>query len=140
MNILPETLTIGQLAKESGVNLETVRFYERRGLLPKPNRSASGYRLFPRRYVGRIRFIKHAQALGFSLKEIQELLALRVAAGVTCAKVRSRAEDKISDIERRIRDLKTMKTALLKLATSCSGRGPVTECPILEALEGESFL
>lgn len=132
-----ETLSIGELARESGVNLETVRYYERRRLLAKAARSPSGYRIFPPQLVQRIRFIKHAQALGFTLSEIKELLSLRVDPDTTCAEVRTKAKDKASEIERKIRSLDAMKNVLERLASRCSGRGPASECPILEGLDGE---
>src|SRR5437763_339333 len=109
-----KSLTIGRLAKQVGVNLETVRFYERRGLLPKPPRTASGYRLFPADAARRLRFIRRAQELGFSLTEIGELLSLRVSRR-TSASIRTRAEAKIADIEAKIRSLGSMRKALQKL-------------------------
>src|ERR1700674_3772653 len=93
-----KSLTIGHLARESGVNLETMRYYERGVLLPKPPRSASGYRLFPSDAARRLRFIRRAQELGFSLKEIRELLSLRVSRRTTSADIRARAEVKMADI------------------------------------------
>jgi MerR family copper efflux transcriptional regulator len=131
------TLTIGRLAKEAGVNLETVRYYERRGLLPRPPRSESGYRLFPDESAGRLRFIRRAQELGFSLSEIRELLSLRVSRTAKRTDVRRRAEAKIADIEARIRSLHSMKRALHKLTRVCAGCGPIAECPILESLDRE---
>jgi MerR family mercuric resistance operon transcriptional regulator len=128
-------LTIGQIAKASHVNIETVRYYERCGLIPKPPRSESGYRLYSEEVINLIRFIKHAKALGFSLREIRELLSLRVEEGVSCAQVKDKAEAKITEIEERIQSLKRMKNALLKLTKECTGKGPVKECPILDALE-----
>src|SRR5436309_5094914 len=100
-----ERLTTGQLARRGGVNLESIRFYERQGLLPKPPRTFSGYRVFSEDSVRRIRFVKRAQELGFSLREIKELLALRLEPGTSCADVRRRAEAKLSDIDRKISDL-----------------------------------
>jgi MerR family mercuric resistance operon transcriptional regulator len=132
-----EQLTVGELARRGKVNLETIRYYERRGLLPKPPRSASGYRLFSPESVRRIRFIKRAQELGFSLKEIKELLALQVSADGTSADVRERAEAKIADIEERIKTLRSMKKALERLTSACCGQGSVSECPILESLSSE---
>jgi len=131
-------LTIGQLAKQSRVNLETIRYYERRGLLRRPPRTDSGYRIFSANDVQRIRFIKRAQELGFSLKEIQELLALRIHPGTSCAEIRQRTEVKIADIDEKIRTLKAMKKALVRLTNACSGRGPVSDCPILESLQEEN--
>ncbi len=135
-----ETLTIGRLAERAGVNVETIRYYERKGLIPKPPRRRSlwgrpGYRQYPPETVKRIHFIRHAKELGFSLKEIAELLSLRVAPDITCAEVKRRAEAKIADIEEKIQTLQRMKKALSKLAGECKGRGPVSECPILEALD-----
>ena len=132
-----KSLTIGHLAREAGVNLETVRFYERRGLLPKPPRSASGYRLFPAEATRRLRFIRRAQELGFSLSEIRELLTLRVSRDTTSAKIRARAEAKIADIETKIKSLESMKKTLRKLTRVCDGCVPVAECPILESLDSE---
>ena len=130
-----ERLTIGEVAKQGGVNLETVRYYERQGLLPKPPRSASGYRLFQQDGVRRILFIKRAQELGFSLKEIKELLALRINPKGTSQEVRERAAAKILDIEEKIKTLRSMKKALSQLTSACCGEGAVSECPILESLE-----
>lgn len=130
-------LRSGDLAKAAGVNLETIRFYERQKLLPKPPRTAAGYRLFPADAVQRVRFIRRAQTLGFSLREIRELLALSPTTGASCKTVRERAENKIQDIEQKIAALEAMSKALRKLTDSCSGRGPLTRCPILECLSGE---
>lgn len=129
------TFTIGQLAKKAQVKVETVRYYERRGLIPEPPRRESGYRQYSQDTVARIHFIKRAKELGFSLKEIKELLSLRVDPNTTCGNVKKRTEIKISEIEEKIRTLKKMKKALTKLAASCRGRGPTSECPILEALD-----
>jgi MerR family mercuric resistance operon transcriptional regulator len=128
-------LTIGQLAKQAGVGVETVRFYERQGLLDAPPRRESGYRQYGREVVARLQFIRRAKELGFSLKEIRELLSLRVDPGTTCDQVKKRAEAKITDIDAKLRDLRRMKRALKQLAAACSGRGPVSQCPILDALE-----
>lgn len=127
--------TIGRLAKEAGVNLETVRYYERRGLLPRPPRSESGYRLFPDEAAGRLRFIRRAQELGFSLAEIRELLSLRVSRTAKRTDVRRRAEAKIADIDAKLKSLDSMKRALRKLTRACAGCGPIAECPILESLD-----
>jgi len=132
-----KSLTIGRLAKQAGVNLETVRFYKRRGLLPRPPRSASGYRLFPAEAARRLRFIRRAQELGFSLKEIGELLSLRVSRRTTSAVIRARAEAKIVDIEEKIGSLESMKKTLQKLTRVCDGCAPLSGCPILESLDRE---
>ena len=130
-----EQLTIGQLARQAHVNVETVRYYERRGLIPPPPRRATGYRQYSPDTVARIQFIKRAQEVGFTLKEIKELLSLRVAPGTTCSDIKIRAEGKIAEVESKIKDLNRMKKALMTLKAACSGRGPTSECPILEALE-----
>jgi len=132
-----EPLTIGQVARQAGIGVETVRFYERQGLLEEPARKQSGYRQYPKDVVARLRFIKRAKELGFSLKEIKELLALRVDPDTTCAEVKSRAEVKIADVEQKIDALQQIKKALVKLAAVCRGRGPTSECPILDALDNE---
>ncbi len=130
-----EGLTIGRLAREGQVNVETIRYYERRGLLPRPPRQPSGYRMFPPSAVQVLRFVKTAQVLGFSLKEIKELLALRIQPGRSCADVRGRAGRKIGEIDQKIRTLQSMRKALVRLAAACSGRGSISDCPILESLE-----
>ncbi len=132
-----DSITSSELAKRSAVNLETIRYYERQGLLPKPPRSAAGYRLFSLAEVRRVRFIKRAQELGFSLKEIKELLALRVTPGTTSADVRKRAEAKIADIEEKVQTLRAMQQALTRLTATCCGDGAISECPILESLNVE---
>ncbi len=130
-----DSLTIGKLAKRAGVGVETVRFYERRGLVRRPARTRSGYRSYPDEAVGRIRFIRNAQALGFTLQEVKELLALRVTAGTSCAAVRARASAKVADVEKRLADLHRIRVALEKLIAVCPGRGALADCTILEALD-----
>jgi len=132
-----KTLTIGQLAKQAQVNVETVRYYERRGLIPEPHRRESGYREYSQEAVARLQFIKRAKGLGFSLKEISDLLSLRVGPDATCGDVKRRAERKLADIEEKLQALQRMKKALTKLAAACRGRGPTSECPILEVLESK---
>jgi Hg(II)-responsive transcriptional regulator len=130
-------LTIGEVARRAGVGVETVRFYERRGLLNEPERKPSGYRQYAADAVTRLRFIRRAKDLGFSLKEIQELIALRLDPSASRADVRRRAEAKVADIDARIRDLRRMREALRKLSATCRGHGPAAGCPILEALAGD---
>ena len=112
MNAPTDTLRIGELARRSGVNLETLRYYERRGLLPKPPRTRSGYRSYPTVAVQRVRFIKRAQALGFSLSEIYDLLALGTERGKTGAELRRHARAEESKVKQKIRSLQAMKTVL----------------------------
>ena len=128
-------LRSSELAREGGINLESIRFYEKQGLLPKPPRTASGYRVFAPDAVRRVRFIKRAQELGFSLKEIKELLALRMDPDTTCADVRQRAEEKLRDVEQKIADLRRMTRTLAQLTAACPGRGAAGDCPILESLD-----
>jgi len=128
-------LTIGKLAKATGVNIETIRFYERMGLMPPPRRRESGYREYSGEDIRRLKFIRRAKDLGFSLREIQELLELRVHPDTSCEDVRKRAEAKIASVEAKIKELQRVKRALETLAASCYGKGPEGECPILEALD-----
>ena len=127
--------TIGAIARQAGVNIETLRYYERQGVVAKPPRTGSNYRIYPQDTVRRIRFVKRAQELGFSLKEIKALLALRASRGSKCEDVRRQALRKIDEIEEKIRSLEAMKTVLGKLAEECaSTQGPLSDCPILESL------
>lgn len=130
-----KSLTIGKVASESGVGVETVRFYEREGLLNQPARRPSGYRQYEPEAVARLRFIKQAQRLGFTLREIKELLALKLDPDATRKQVKERAVAKIADIERRIEELKRMKKALAPLVLACDGKGALEGCPILDAIE-----
>jgi Hg(II)-responsive transcriptional regulator len=130
-----EGLTIGQLAKHTHVNRETVRYYERRRLLPRPSRSISGYRVFSDDAVRRLSFIRHAKVLGFSLNEIRELLALRINSADACDRVRTRTQAKIADIYNKIEALQGMKAALEQLVGACDRRGKTSQCPILDSLE-----
>ncbi len=130
-----KALTIGKVAKQAGLGVETIRFYERVGLLEEPPRTDSGYRQYPPETVDKLRFIKRAKQLGFSLKEVGELFALRFNQDATCGDVKRRAEEKIRDIEKKMHDLNRMKEALTQLTLQCNGIGPIHECPILAALE-----
>ena len=132
-----ERLTIGHLAQLGGVNLETIRYYERRGLLPKPARTAAGYRQFAHEAARRLRFIKRAQELGFSLDEIRELLALGSQPRQNRATIRVRAQEKIEDINRKIGALTAMKNTLHELVNQCEHCGPSAECPIVASLDEE---
>ena len=129
-------LTVGRTARLAEVGIPTMRFYERAGLLPKPTRTAANYRLYPEEAVTRIRFIRRAQQLGFTLKEIKDLLELRVSRRTSCAQVRSHARSKMADIERRIRSLRQMSRALSRLAHQGETQGGV-DCPLLNYLEGK---
>jgi Hg(II)-responsive transcriptional regulator len=134
-----DTLLIGQVARKAGVGVETVRFYEREGLLEEPPRRTSGYRQYSEQVVTRLHFIKRAQKLGFSLKEISELL-LRVDAQTSCDEVKQRTEAKITEVEQKVVELQRMRQALLQVSSLCTGRGPTGPCPMLEALnQQETF-
>jgi Cu(I)-responsive transcriptional regulator len=125
---------IGEAAHEAGVNAQTLRYYERRGLLPRPPRRESGYREYPADAVRIVRFIKRAQDLGFSLDEIEQLVRLRAVRRGDRHRVRLLAERKIDDIERKIAQLEAMRRALGDLVESCRG-GHSAACPIIEALD-----
>lgn len=127
-------ISIGQLAKEVGVGVETVRFYERKGLLDAASRKQSGYRQYDEKSVERLRFIRQAKLVGFTIKEIGELLALRDDPNSRRADVRRKAGAKIADIDAKVRDLLAMRGTLVELLDSCEGDGPAAECPIITAL------
>jgi MerR family transcriptional regulator, copper efflux regulator len=129
-----EGLTIGGLAKQAGVNTETIRYYERQDLLPKRAPSLSGHRSFPPEAVERIGFIKQAQELGFSLKEIKELLDLRSAPGSTGSDVRQKVESKISEVRGKIKALQNLNKELAQLKEACDGASTIDDCPILKIL------
>src|SRR5262249_51755411 len=130
--------TIGELAKQAKVHVETLRYYERRGLIPMPRRTVSNYRVYSSENLRQVKFIKQAQGLGFSLKEIKKLLALRATPRARCADVRTYAAHKIESIDEKIRSLARMRKTLEKLIAECSADGPVTQCPILESLDSQS--
>lgn len=129
-------LTRGELARLAGVGIETVRFYEREGLLAEPARTPAGYRQYGEDVVARLQFIQRAKELGFTLNDTKELLSLRV--DPSCEDVKARAEAKIADIEEKIKTLQRMKKSLARLTTECGGKGGGRECPILDALDGRS--
>src|SRR5262249_42376040 len=128
-------LTIGEVAKQAQVRIETLRYYERMGLVPPPPRSGSNYRLYPPEMVRRVRFIKRAQELDFSLKEITDLLALQATPEPSCADIRTRALNKITAIDDKLRTLHAMKDVLTQLVVACPGQGEVLDCPILASLD-----
>jgi Hg(II)-responsive transcriptional regulator len=129
------TLTIGVLARAANVGVETVRFYERKGLLKEPPRSASGYRQYPEDAVERLRFIRRAQGLGFALSEISDLLDLRVDEVAACGSVEERARVKLVQVRGKVAELSRIEAALERLVSACEAREPTCECPILEELE-----
>lgn len=131
-------MRIGEVAKHAGVNVQTLRYYERRSLLPQPARRKSGYREYSADTVRLVRFIKRAQELGFSLREVEELIALRQDPSTNRAAVRAVASRNIVAIAVRIRRLTAMKRALEQLVTACECARPSAECPIIEALDDDS--
>ena len=129
-------MTRGVFALRAGIGLETVRYYERIGLLEEPARTTSGYRVYGPEDLSRLMFIKRAKALGFSLEDIRELIALKVDKGCDCGDIARRAEYRLADVRQRIEGLQRVRKGLEELISSCRAN-PVKEvCPILEVLEG----
>lgn len=128
-------LTISKLAEKAGVNLQTIRYYERLNLLPSPKRSKSGYRLYDEDYVSHIKFIKNAQNLDFKLKEIRELMKVKRSSKALGKEVKKIIQMKIDQIDLQIKDLKATSKYLKELDKSCSGRMNSSCCPILKTLE-----
>jgi len=130
-------LTIGQVATAADVNIQTIRYYERRGLFPTPRRTPAGYRQYAEDAVARLRFIKHAQELGFSLKEIHDLLTLRIRHSGACDAVERRTRAKIALVEGKFGELQRLRRTLEHLAAACAARQPTADCPVLEVLEDD---
>ncbi len=128
-------LTIGQLAKQVGVNVQTVRYYERLKLLTPTDRKPSGYRLYGDEALRRLRFIKNAQALGFTLREIGDLLSLRVSSIARCGTVQVKAQAKLRQVEAKVHDLRALAQALRNLIRACQAEQPTDRCPILKGME-----
>jgi MerR family transcriptional regulator, copper efflux regulator len=131
-------MTVGQVARLAGVGVETVRFYEKNGLLEAPTRKASGYRVYDEGTIRRLQFIQRAKTIGFTLSEIRELLSLRTSSAEPCDDVRKQVEAKITEIEGKVALLLGMKQVLGRLLSSCDGRGGGTGCLVLEALDGSA--
>jgi len=127
-------LTIGRIAQSAGVAIDTIRFYEREGLLPEPRRRPSGYREYDQSAVSRLRFIRRAKDLGFTLEEIRELLALSADRHVGVEGVRERAAARLRAIDDRIAELQRVRAGLAELVDACPGHGAPEDCPILKAL------
>lgn len=128
-------LSIGQLAKETGVTVEALRFYEKQGLVAAPARTNAGYRQYPPDTVRRVKFIQHAKEVGFTLNDIAQLLALRQEPGTSCADIKLKATDKIKDVESKIRELQRIREALQRMVINCTSKSNLSECPILEELD-----
>lgn len=134
-------MTRSEVAEKAGVNPETLRYYERKELIPKPPRSNGGFRLSDDSYVTRLRFIRRAKDLGFTLAEIKGLLDLSVDEEATCRDVKAQAEEKLDEVEAKIQDLNRIREALSTLSDACEGGGGSTsECPILDAMEEDGAL
>ncbi len=133
-----ERMTIGKLAKKADVSTDTIRFYERCRLIAEPARTESNYRLYPEEDVKRIRFIKKAKSLGFTLSEIGKLLSMRHSPSASKADVKMRFERKIRSVQQKIDDLSRILNALEHLAAACDGRGEIGDCTILHALDGQT--
>ncbi|MCZ6860404.1 MAG: MerR family transcriptional regulator [Alphaproteobacteria bacterium] len=132
-------MTIGAAAKAAGVGIETIRFYERRGLIPQPIKPERGYRTYPAEVIGRVRFIREAQSLGFSLREAAELLALQADPAADSGEVRERAAAKIGEIGEKIARLERIRGALGALIAACPGSGPLGDCSIMMAMLGDGL-
>jgi len=128
-------LTIGKLAEETGVGVETVRFYERKGLIAQPVKPLKGFREYSEEEIERIRFIRQAQDLGFSLAEIADLLKLKTTPGTQCGVVRQQAVIKLNDVEWKIDALMRMKAGLVRVIEACPGQGGLDSCTIIQAIE-----
>ena len=131
--------SIGRLAKESGVSLQAIRYYERQGLLPPMARTEAGYRIFQSDTARRIRFIKRAQELGFSLTEIKDLLSLRADRNTAQTEIRKQTETKLFDVALKIRHLRAIQASLTLLTQHCDSCGAPEDCPIPENLYGKEF-
>lgn len=137
MEIGMDSIGIGALAKRAGVSIDTVRYYEKSGLLAPQARLPSGYRRYGDLQVARLRFIRRAQNLGFALKDVRELLGLSKQRDV--ARVKRTAEKKLAQVEQKIAALERVRGGLAQLVTACPGHGPAKECPILKALGEEAI-
>lgn len=133
MSEAQRNLTIGALSRRAGVHIETIRYYERSGLMPKPPRSGGGHRLYHRDHLKRLVFIRRGRELGFSLEEIRALLGLVDGGGYTCGEVKALTERHLVDIRQKIADLRRLEKTLKEIASQCAG-GSVPECPIIEGL------
>ena len=128
-------LTISKAAKNAGVSVETIRFYERKGLIEQPLKPQDGgYRTYPMETLQRIKFVRQAQEIGFSLREIEELLSLRADPSTDCSDVRERAVAKLEEVDRKMEQLGRIRSALNELIAACPGRGALRACSIMESL------
>lgn len=130
-------MQIGQLTKRTGVPIDTIRYYESHGILPAPPRQPSGYRAYDDQDVARLQFVQRAKALGFTLREIRDLLDLSGRTGEDMASVRDAAAEKLADVERKLEELSRIRDGLRQLVDACPGHGQLSACPILTALSKE---
>jgi MerR family copper efflux transcriptional regulator len=137
MNTQTASMTIGAVAKRVGVAIDTIRYYEREGLLPEPERRASGYRSYGDVTLAQLRFIRRAKGLGFTLDEIRELLALSADRQRGVKAVKRRAQERLAALDVRIVELQRIRDGLAQLVESCPGHGAPEHCPILRALTDE---
>jgi Hg(II)-responsive transcriptional regulator len=128
-------LKIGELAKKVGVNIQTIRYYERRGLLLPTTKMEVGYRLYDNEAKKRLEFIRHSKELGFTLKETEELLRLRVNTTAKCSDIKERTNDKLREIDKKIKGLKSMRKVLKETLKTCQSKQPTDKCPILKTIE-----
>jgi Cu(I)-responsive transcriptional regulator len=128
-------LKIGQVAKQSGLTVETVRYYEQRGLIPEPQRLDSGYRVYPESILTRLNFINRCKDLGFSLQEISELLSIQIDPDNSSALVKEQVEHKIELVKEKISELQKLQGSLEQLSGMCCGEGSVSDCPIIDFLK-----
>lgn len=131
---MPPVLKIGDIARRAELSIDTVRFYEREGLLGRVQRSSAGHRQYDEETARRLAFVRRATALGFSLAEVKSLLTLRVSARMSCERVRERALSKLADIDRRIAELQAIRGALARLARGCERGDALGTCPVLDEL------
>lgn len=129
--------TIGEVAKRAGIGVETVRFYERKGLVEPPPRSEAGYRLYPDEAISRLRFVRRAKDLGFTLDQIGTLLDLRVGADTPCDDVRALASERLADVENKLMQLQRIAAVLQQVVETCDANGRTGDCPILDSLHLE---
>lgn len=129
-------ISIGEVSKQAGVTVQAIRFYERRGLIPRAPRKESGYRQFSLDIVKRIEFIKRAKLLGFTLKEVEKFLALADGVASDCKEIQEFTAEKITEIEQKIRQLSSLKDVLVEGVRRCPGEGPISVCPIIDIFSG----
>ena len=129
-------MTVGKVARASGVGVETIRFYEKRGLIVQPERRPSGYRMYNEETIARVRFIKNAQALGFTLNEVAELIRLEQDSRAQCSDLQVRADAKVTLIDQQIAELQKMRAELTQLSSGCSSDQLLSECRLMNCLAG----